>query len=61
MQKLLNTILLLCPSMLSPALLIAVVCFGNRAAAYQALGKVVDPIADCSLAVALERGYITIH
>jgi len=38
----------------------AAVCFGNRAAAYQALGQVVDAIADCSLAIALDGSYIKV-
>ncbi|KAJ6791222.1 Uncharacterized protein M6B38_245350 [Iris pallida] len=35
----------------------AAVCFCNRAAAYQALGQIVDAIADCSLAIALDASY----
>ncbi|GMH10318.1 hypothetical protein Nepgr_012159 [Nepenthes gracilis] len=34
------------------------ICFGNRAAAYQALGQIVDAIADCSLAIALDGKYL---
>eukprot|EP00258_Populus_trichocarpa_P018115 XP_006381002.2 uncharacterized protein LOC7496120 [Populus trichocarpa] len=33
------------------------ICFGNRAAAHQALGQIADAIADCSLAVALDGNY----
>ncbi|KAL1199127.1 TPR repeat-containing thioredoxin TTL4 [Cardamine amara subsp. amara] len=33
------------------------VCFCNRAAAYKALGQFSDAIADCSLAIALEKNY----
>ncbi|KAH9617277.1 hypothetical protein KSS87_009638 [Heliosperma pusillum] len=36
----------------------AAVCFGNRAAAYQALGNITDAIADCSLAIALDANYL---
>ncbi|KAK6937187.1 DnaJ domain, partial [Dillenia turbinata] len=32
-------------------------CFCNRAAAFQALGQIVDAIADCSLAIALDGNY----
>lgn len=35
----------------------AAVCFCNRAAAHQALGKISDAIADCSLAIALDGSY----
>lgn len=35
----------------------AAICFCNRAAAHQALGQIVDAIADCSLAIALDRNY----
>lgn len=35
----------------------AAICFCNRAAAYQALGQIVDAIADCSLAMALDGNY----
>lgn len=35
----------------------AAVCFCNRAAAYKALGQITDAIADCSLAMALDRNY----
>ncbi|XP_052175139.1 uncharacterized protein LOC127789991 [Diospyros lotus] len=35
----------------------AAICFCNRAAAYQALGQITDAIADCSLAIALDRSY----
>ncbi|KAL9361433.1 hypothetical protein Peur_044218 [Populus x canadensis] len=34
------------------------ICFGNRAAAHQALGQIADAIADCSLAVALDGNYL---
>ncbi|ESW28983.1 hypothetical protein PHAVU_002G034200 [Phaseolus vulgaris] len=33
------------------------VCFGNRAAAYKALGQITDAIADCNLAIALDGRY----
>lgn len=33
------------------------ICFGNRAAAYQAMGQILDAIADCSLAIALDTNY----
>uniref|UniRef100_A0A6M2F8I0 J domain-containing protein n=1 Tax=Populus davidiana TaxID=266767 RepID=A0A6M2F8I0_9ROSI len=33
------------------------ICFGNRAAAHQALGQIADAISDCSLAVALDGNY----
>lgn len=33
------------------------VCFCNRAAAHQALGKISDAIADCSLAISLNENY----
>ncbi|WVZ71628.1 hypothetical protein U9M48_020195 [Paspalum notatum var. saurae] len=33
------------------------VCFCNRAAAYQAMGQILDAIADCSLAIALDSDY----
>ncbi|KAJ8449434.1 hypothetical protein Cgig2_002231 [Carnegiea gigantea] len=36
----------------------AAVCFGNRAAAYQALGQITDAVADCSLAIALDGNYL---
>ncbi|KAH7844128.1 hypothetical protein Vadar_024623 [Vaccinium darrowii] len=35
----------------------AAICFCNRAAAHQALGQISDAIADCSLAIALDRSY----
>lgn len=35
----------------------AAICFCNRAAAHQALGQIADAIADCSLAIALDRNY----
>ena len=35
----------------------AAVCFCNRAAALQALGKISDAIADCSLAISLNENY----
>ncbi|XP_020982162.1 uncharacterized protein LOC107492642 [Arachis duranensis] len=34
------------------------ICFGNRAAAYQALGQIADAIADCSMAIALDTNYV---
>ncbi|KAL2535029.1 Uncharacterized protein Adt_08380 [Abeliophyllum distichum] len=34
------------------------ICFCNRAAAYQALGQIVDAIADCSVAIALDENYL---
>ncbi|RXI03205.1 hypothetical protein DVH24_003857 [Malus domestica] len=34
------------------------VCFCNRAAAYKALGRITDAIADCSLAIALDGNYL---
>lgn len=33
------------------------VCLCNRAATYQALGQIVDAIADCSLAIGLDPTY----
>uniref|UniRef100_A0A0E0C0L7 J domain-containing protein n=1 Tax=Oryza meridionalis TaxID=40149 RepID=A0A0E0C0L7_9ORYZ len=33
------------------------ICFANRAAAYQAMGQILDAIADCSLAIALDSNY----
>ncbi|KAL9248349.1 hypothetical protein vseg_021681 [Gypsophila vaccaria] len=36
----------------------AAVCFGNRAAAYQALGQITEAVADCSLAIALDGNYL---
>ncbi|KAK7406033.1 hypothetical protein VNO78_07648 [Psophocarpus tetragonolobus] len=36
----------------------AAVCFGNRAAAYKALGPTTDAIADCNLAIALDGRYL---
>ncbi|XP_024967765.1 dnaJ homolog subfamily C member 7-like [Cynara cardunculus var. scolymus] len=36
----------------------AAICLGNRAAAHQALGEVVDAIADCNLAIALDDNYL---
>lgn len=35
----------------------AAICFCNRAAAHQALGQIADAIADCSLAIALDKNY----
>ncbi|KAM7256053.1 hypothetical protein ACFE04_011794 [Oxalis oulophora] len=35
----------------------AAICFCNRAAAHQALGQITDAIADCSLAMALDKSY----
>ncbi|KAL5182006.1 DnaJ subfamily C member 7 [Glycine soja] len=40
------------------SLLFASVCFGNRAAAYKALGQITDAIADCNLAIALDGRYL---
>ncbi|XAR60345.1 hypothetical protein NMG60_11033675 [Bertholletia excelsa] len=36
----------------------AAVCFCNRAAAYKAMGQILDAIADCSLAIALDGNYL---
>ncbi|GMJ15529.1 tetratricopeptide repeat 16, DNA J protein C31 [Hibiscus trionum] len=36
----------------------AAICFCNRAAAYKSLGQITDAIADCSLAIALDRNYL---
>ncbi|XP_047318176.1 uncharacterized protein LOC124921546 [Impatiens glandulifera] len=36
----------------------AAICFCNRAAAYQALNQIIDAIADCSLAMALDGNYL---
>lgn len=36
----------------------AAICLCNRAAAHQALGEVVDAIADCNLAIALDGNYL---
>ncbi|XP_002513529.2 uncharacterized protein LOC8274328 [Ricinus communis] len=36
----------------------AAICYCNRAAAYKALGLVTDAIADCSLAIALDKNYL---
>lgn len=36
------------------------ICLCNRAAAHQALGQIVDAIADCSLAMALDGKYIKV-
>lgn len=36
------------------------VCFCNRAAAYKAQGQVIDAIADCSLAIALDEEYFKV-
>ncbi|XP_062196379.1 uncharacterized protein LOC133899394 isoform X2 [Phragmites australis] len=33
------------------------ICFCNRAATYQAMGQILDAIADCSLAIALDTDY----
>ncbi|CAI8594155.1 unnamed protein product [Vicia faba] len=35
----------------------AAICFGNRATAHQASGQIADAIADCSMAMALDRNY----
>ena len=42
------------------SLLFASVCFGNRAAAYKALGQITDAIADCNLAIALDGRYLKV-
>ncbi|XP_022854759.1 uncharacterized protein LOC111376064 isoform X2 [Olea europaea var. sylvestris] len=36
----------------------AAICFCNRAAAYRAMGQIIDALADCSLAIALDGSYI---
>ncbi|WVZ71630.1 hypothetical protein U9M48_020197 [Paspalum notatum var. saurae] len=41
----------------SESLRFLAVCFCNRAAAYQASGQILDAIADCSLAIALDADY----
>nr|CAB3472816.1 unnamed protein product [Digitaria exilis] len=41
----------------SESLRFLAVCFCNRATAYQALGQILDAIADCSLAIALDADY----
>ena len=41
----------------SESLRFLAVCFCNRAAAYQAMGQILDAIADCSLAIALDPDY----
>lgn len=33
------------------------ICFCNRAAAYQSMSQIVDAIADCSVAIALNENY----
>ncbi|XP_073317414.1 uncharacterized protein [Primulina huaijiensis] len=33
------------------------ICFCNRAAAYQSIGQIIDAIADCSVALALDENY----
>ncbi|KAF5730846.1 Heat shock protein DnaJ with tetratricopeptide repeat putative isoform 3 [Tripterygium wilfordii] len=38
----------------------AAICFCNRAAAYKALGQIIDAIADCSLAIALDGNYLKV-
>jgi tetratricopeptide (TPR) repeat protein len=38
----------------SESLCFLAVCFCNRAAAYQAMGQILDAIADCSLAIAVD-------
>lgn len=35
----------------------AAICFCNRAATFQAIGQIVDAIADCTLSVALDGNY----
>lgn len=39
----------------------AAICFCNRAAAHQALGQIIDAIADCSLAIAFDGNYAKVH
>uniref|UniRef100_A0A0D9UZJ8 J domain-containing protein n=1 Tax=Leersia perrieri TaxID=77586 RepID=A0A0D9UZJ8_9ORYZ len=41
----------------SESLRFSAICFANRAAAYQAMGQILDAIADCSLAIALDSNY----
>jgi DnaJ family protein C protein 7 len=41
----------------SESLRFLAVCFCNRAAAYQAMCQILDAIADCSLAIALDADY----
>lgn len=36
----------------------AAICFCNRAVGYKALGQIIDAIADCSLAIALDGNYL---
>ncbi|XP_019157828.1 PREDICTED: uncharacterized protein LOC109154521 isoform X2 [Ipomoea nil] len=36
----------------------AAICFCNRAAAYRAVGQILDAIADCSLSIALDGNYV---
>lgn len=36
----------------------AAICFCNRAAAFKALGQIIDAIADCSFAIALDGNYL---
>ena len=36
------------------------ICLCNRAATHQALGKVIDAIADCNLAIALDGDYMKV-
>ena len=36
------------------------ICLCNRAAAHQALGNVIDAIADCNLAIALDGDYMKV-
>lgn len=35
----------------------AAICFCNRAAAYRGMGQILDAIADCCLAIALDGKY----
>lgn len=37
------------------------ICLCNRAAALQALGEVMDAIADCNLAIALDEDYMKVR
>lgn len=39
----------------------AAICCCNRAAAHQALGQIIDAIADCSLAIAFDGNYAKVH
>ena len=39
---------------------VAAICLCNRAAAHQSLGNVIDAIADCNLAIALDGDYMKV-